>query len=167
MGRLVASVLLIVTAACGGSSDGVEKAGTTTVPPAARVSVPDLPTTPTSTSVPSRFEFVDYTVSGGIAGVNDHLKVYPDGRAVYDDGARVVEFTVTPQVVSELRAALEQAGVASLPATVQSVPGADRFAYRVIYGGRSIRFSDGTVPPSLRPALAILDRELARGKALR
>jgi hypothetical protein len=170
MGRRLASLLLLVATACGASSEDGQSAttgGTAEQAEEARVSVLPATSAPTTTAVPSRFEFVDYTVSGGIAGVTDHLKVYPDGRATYDDGTRVVHFTVTPETVAQLKAALESAGVASLPSQVQTVRGADRFTYRVIYGGRAVRFTDGTVPPSLRPALAILDRELATGKGMR
>jgi hypothetical protein len=115
--------------------------------------------------VAALFEFVDYLVSGGPAGVSDHLKVYPDGRAVYDAGAGKPEttFSVSPATVAELRAALEAADLAALP-PVSGTPSPDAPAYRVLYGGQAVRFYDGAVPDSLRPALAILDRELSRGK---
>lgn len=121
---------------------------------------------PTTTAPPSRFEFVDYRVTGGIAGVNDDLKVYPDGRATYQSGTTVTEFTVPSSTVADLRAALEQAGVTMLP-PVNGTVTSDVFQYNVIYGGRSVRFVDGALPAPLGPAVAILNRELARGKAAR
>jgi hypothetical protein len=118
----------------------------------------------TTTAVPAPFEFVDYQVSGGTRRANDSLKIYPDGRATYDDGVKVVNFTVTPATVAELRAALERADLPSLP-PVDANPPNEAASYRVIFGGRSVRFHDGTVPAALGPAVAILNRELARAKS--
>ncbi len=119
-------------------------------------------------TAPSRFEFVDYVVVGGIAPVDDHLKVYPDGRAVYQGDGRTVHYTIPAATVTALRSALERADLASLPPVDTTAAGsADLRARRVIFGGRSVRFHDGTMPPALGPAIEILDRELARGKAMR
>ncbi|MFP5317988.1 MAG: hypothetical protein ACLGI2_06790 [Acidimicrobiia bacterium] len=139
-------------------------------PPAADpAQVSLLPTTSAPVrAVPSRFEFVDYVVAGGIAGLDDHLRMYPDGRAVYDGGGRVVNFTVPQSTVDAVRTALEQADLAALPPVDSTVPGsADLRVYRVIFGGRSVRFHDGTMPAALGPAVELLDREVARAKAMR
>src|ERR687886_693858 len=87
-------VAMVLGTACGGAGGGGRPASApdaTNGPGDARVSVagPGTTATTTTTGPPARFEFVDYRVSGGIAGVNDHLKVYPDGRATYDGGATV------------------------------------------------------------------------------
>ena len=121
---------------------------------------------PTTTAPPSRFEFVDYRVAGGIAGVNEDLKVYPDGRATYQSGTTVAEFTVPPSTVADLRAALDNAGVTTLP-PVNGTVTPDALQYNVIYGGRSVRFVDGAMPAPLGAAVAILNRELSRGRAAR
>ena len=133
-----------------------------------QVSVVGAATTaaPTTTAPPSRFEFVDYRVTGGIAGVNEDLKVYPDGRATYQSGTTVTEFTVSASTVADLRAALDKAGVTTL-APVNGTATPDVFQYNVIYGGRSVRFVDGAMPAPLGPAVAILNQELSRGKTAR
>lgn len=172
MVRVVLAVLLLVASACGnGGGSGVAEPTDPTDPgEPARINV--LPG-PTSTSAPvrtapNRFEFVDYVVVGGIAPVDDHLKVYPDGRAVYQGGGRTVNYTVGAATVDALRTALERADLPSLPPVDTTLAGSgDLRAYRVIFGGRSVRFHDGTMPPALGPAVEILDRELARGKAMR
>lgn len=166
--RLAALLLVVTLGACGG--DEADRTATFEGPSdPAQVGV--LPASTTSTPVrtaPSRFEFVDYVVVGGIAAVDDHLKVYPDGRAVYQDRDRTVNFTVSAATVDALRSALERADLASLPPVDSTVPGsADLRIHRVIFGGRSVRFSDGNMPPPLGPAVEILDREVARGKAMR
>ena len=155
--------------ACG-DAGGPSSAGAppTSVRDDAHVSIVGAATTAASitTAPPSRFEFVDYRVTGGIAGVNDDLKVYPDGRATYQSGAAVTEFTVPASTVADLRAALDQAGVSTLP-PVNGAVTPDVFQYNLIFAGRSVRFVDGSMPASLAPAVAILNRELARGKAAR
>jgi hypothetical protein len=165
-----ALVLLVALGpACGGGSgdDAADRAPPSSGPRAA-VNVPGVTSTfgPASTALATRFEFVDYVVSGGIAGVNDHLKVYPDGRATYQDGRRTVDFTVSTATVSELRAALQAADLPSLP-PVNGSPSPDAMAHRVIFGGQAVTFYERAMPPSLGNAVAILNRELARAKAQR
>jgi len=163
---LVSLLLAAVLVACGGGeADRSDSFQEPSEP--ARVGVLPTTTAPVRT-VASRFEFVDYVVVGGIAGVDDHLKVYPDGRAVYASRGRVVSFAVPQSTVDALRSALERADLPSLPPVDSTVAGsADLRAFRVIFGGRSVRFSDGTMPPALGPAVEILDRELGRAKAMR
>lgn len=169
--RVLGPILLLVATvgvACGGSTGRPGPAPpATTVPGPAQVSIAGETTAPTTTTIaPARFEFVDYRVSGGIAGVNDDLRVYPDGRVTY-----VGATSTTPKVsnvpastVTDLMAALSQANLPALP-PVNGVPTADVLQHNVIFGGRSVRFVDGAMPPSLAAAVAILDRELARAKA--
>lgn len=164
---LVIAVLVLITVSGCGDQDAASDGDPVTTPAGeAHVSVPGFGTAPRSTTTAPRslFEFVDFRVSGGIAGARDHLKVYPDGRATYDGGGGVREFSIAPTTVAELRAALEQANLASLP-RVNGTVTADVQQYNVIYGGWSVRFVDGAMPAPLAPAVAILNRELARAKA--
>ena len=162
---LTLALLTAVLVACGGEEADRSESFRELSEPAQVGVLP--PTTAPVRTVPSRFEFVDYVVVGGITGVDDHLKVYPDGRAVYDSRGRVVNFTVSQSTVAALRSALERADLPSLPPVDSTAPGsADLRAYRVIFGGRSVRFHDGTMPPALGPAVEILDRELGRAKSM-
>jgi hypothetical protein len=171
--RMFWPVLILIAAvgaACGGNGNpgrpGPAPAATT-VPGPAQVSIAGETTVPTTTTAPpALFEFVDYRVSGGIAGVNDDLRMYPDGRVTY-----VGASSTTPKVsnvpastVSDLTAALQQANLPALP-PVNGVATPDVLQHNVIFGGRSVRFVDGAMPPALAAAVAILDRELARAKA--
>lgn len=165
--RLPAVLLLVALGACGGEEADRSESFEGPAPAPAQVKVLPTTTLPVRT-VPSRFEFVDYVVAGGMAGVNDHLKMYPDGRAVYDGAGRVVNFTVPQSTVDALRSALERADLPALPPVDSTVPGAaDLRVHRVIFGGRSVRFHEGNMPPALGPAVELLDRELARAKAMR
>lgn len=165
---LVAGLLLTLLAgaamaACGGSSTPAQGPVTTAGEPA-RVAGPPVNTTfrALPTTVASRFEFVDYQFSGGMAGITRGLKVYPDGRAICHDGSKSVPFSVSAATVRDLRGALEAADMASLPPN-NGTPTPDAVASRVIYGGQAVRFYSGSMPPSLGPAVTIMDRELARG----
>jgi hypothetical protein len=163
----VAAVAVGCSAGGTGSAPAPSNAATTATPGGAQVSIAGATTAPPTTAEPrALFEFVDYRVSGGIAGVNDDLKVYPDGRVAYSGAASTAprESTVPASTVADLRAALEQADLPSLP-PVNGVASPDVLQHNVIFGGRSVRFLDGAMPPSLAAAVAILDRELARAKA--
>lgn len=162
-------LIATVVPACGGGSDDNEATPQPTrAAERAHIDIPGSDTTfgPASTALATRFEFVDYVVRGGIAGVNDHLKVFPDGRATYQDGQRTVDFTVPPATVAALRAALQAADLPSLP-PINGAPSPDALAHRVIFGGQAVTFYERSMPPSLANAVAILDRELARAKGPR
>ncbi len=167
--RAVGAAALVVATSCAAGDSGPPG-----IPPSASEEAPAqvdaFPTTTAVTAVPSvpaRFEFVDYVVVGGVAGLDDQLKVYPDGRAIYQSRSRRLDFTLPAATVAALRAALERSDIASIPPVDNTVAGsADLRAHRIIYGGRSVRFHDTTIPPSLVPALEILEREVARARAM-
>jgi hypothetical protein len=173
-GRVLGAVLILVATvgvACGGAAGPSAPTGTshstTTVPGPAEISIPGETTAPsTTTAPPALFEFVDYRVSGGTAGVNDDLKVYPDGRVTYLGATSTApkQSTVPPSTVADLMAALQQANLPALP-PVNGTATPDVLQHNVIFGGRSVRFVDGAMPPALAAAVAILDSELARAKA--
>ncbi|MCA1691006.1 MAG: hypothetical protein LC733_01970 [Actinobacteria bacterium] len=176
----LAVALIAGSAACGGSSGSGSGTPTTVAPTGsegpsgplsgvegpATVSIARPGSATTTTKPASLFEFVDYVVSGGLAGVTDHLKVYPDGRAVYENGSRVVNFTIPAPTIDELRRTLAAADLASLP-PISGSRTPDAFAYRVIYGGQAVSYYDGAMPPALGPAAAILTREMTRAKQMR
>ncbi len=162
---LVVLLAVLVMAGCSGSDPGPEEGGTSDSPSSPAVIDPQgLPTTTRGlvTTVANRFEFVDYQTSGGLTGVSKWLKVWPDGRAVCSKGADRVDFSVSAPTVTELRTALEAANLPALPA-VNGTQTPDATVSRVIFGGQSVRFVSGSMPPALGPAVAILDRLLARG----
>jgi hypothetical protein len=109
----------------------------------------------------SALPLVDYHRSGGFAGVQDRLSVQPDGRVSRRTRSGECASTLSAQELGDLRAALDQAGFASL----QSSPrpsGNDFFHYTVTYQGRTVRTYDTVVPPSLKPALTRLNALVSR-----
>ena len=165
--RSALAVALLALAACSGDSEpdaGAGRSPDSSAPPPAVVDVPGATTTTRGlvTTVASRFEFVDYQTAGGAGGVGRGLRVWPDGRAACTKGDQRVDFSVPAETVTELRRALEAADLPSLP-PVNGTQGPDGAVGRVIFGGESVRYFGGAMPPALGPAVAILDRVLARG----
>ena len=165
--RWVLVFALLAGAGCADSSEpgpGREDSPDSSESPRAVINAPGGTTTTRglATTVASRFEFVDYQTSGGIAGVSKGLRVWPDGRAVCTRGNERVDFSVPAATVAELRSALEAADMAALPPN-NGTQTPDATASRVIFGGQAVRFFGGSMPPALGPAVTILDRLLARG----
>ncbi len=165
---LAVGLSLLLAGACSDSSDpGSDRPGSgpsSSEAPRAVIEVPGVSTTfrALPTTVASRFEFVDYVTAEGTAGITRSLRVWPDGRAVCSKGATRVEFSVPAQTVRDLRSALDAANLAALP-NVSGTETPDATVSRVIFGGRAVRFYEGSMPPPLGPAVAMLDRLLARG----
>lgn len=157
---------LLLGAGCSGVSDrdAADSGSPTSSGPRAVIDAPGGSTTlPTvSTTAPSRFEFVDYQTAGGITGTTKSLRVWPDGRAVCTKATDRVDFSVPAATVTDLRRALEAANLAALPPN-NGTQTPDAVVARVIFGGQAVRFVSGSMPPDLGPAVAILDRLLARG----
>jgi hypothetical protein len=157
---------LLAGATCSGSSDRGSAGDGSPRPsgPRAVIEAPGGSTAPptVSTTVASRFEFVDYQTAGGITGTNKGLKVWPDGRAACTKETQRVDFSVPAATVTELRRALEAADLAALPPN-NGIQTPDATVSRVIFGGQAVRFVTGSMPPALGPAVTILDRLLARG----
>jgi hypothetical protein len=162
----VLGVALLALSACSvdSESDSPRDGPDTSESPRAVIAAPGGTTTSRGlvTTLPSRFEFVDYQTSGGAGGVAKSLKIWPDGRAACTKGNERANFTVPQTTVTELRRALEAADMPALP-PVNGTQTPEATASRVIFGGESVLFFGGSMPPTLGPAVTILDRLLAAG----
>jgi hypothetical protein len=110
--------------------------------------------TPTTTSS----ALVEFTRTGGFAGVNDHLTINTNRQATLTQKSGPSEFVIDQQTYDQLKQQLDQAGFASLKPDYPAQPGAaDLFTYTVVYGGRTVRAQDTAVPASLQPAISTLN----------
>jgi hypothetical protein len=161
---LVAALLTVTACSVDSEPDPARDGSDTSQSPRAVIDAPGGTTTTRGlvTTRPSRFEFVDYQTSGGVGGVARSLKVWPDGRATCTKGNERADFRVPQATVAELRGALEAADMPALP-PVNGTPTPEAAVSRVIFGGESVRFVGGSMPPALGPAVTILDRLLASG----
>jgi hypothetical protein len=131
-----------------------------------KVNPPSAPTptapAPADTLRLPRGALVAMRRSGGLKFRSREVVVYRDGRVNYDDGEsdpRTV-WTLSDAELAELRGALDQAGLAKLPAADRQNP--DAFAYEIIarparrvYSAQAFQ---GSISASLAPLIQQLNR---------
>ncbi|MFQ5595033.1 MAG: protealysin inhibitor emfourin [Anaerolineae bacterium] len=111
---------------------------------------------------------VEYRLTGGIAGLNDHLIVRSTGEVILEnkDGVREV-FTVDEAVVGKLQQTVEETGFFDLeseyrPARI--IP--DALTYQITFqaDGRrhTVETSDGAIPEQLAPIIDELNQIIAK-----
>ena len=105
----------------------------------------------------------EYRRTGGVAGLDDRLTVYADGRALLVRRGQRSDLVLTQGQLNSLAALLEGAEFRSLKRRYSPErSGYDLLEYEVRYKGKAVRMSDGAVPPSLEPLLDELN-EVIRG----
>ena len=103
--------------------------------------------------------WVKYERSGGIAGLDDHLRISANGEAVLDSRSQRHEFSLSPDTVNRLESLFEAAKFSGLEEEyLPSSQGADRLEYVVTYEGHTVRTADGAVPSSLQAVLDALNQ---------
>ncbi len=113
-------------------------------------------------TVGSAGSLVEYSRTGGFAGVNDRLIIDTGGKAVLATKAAKSEFTVSRDVLDKLRKSLDDAGFAKLKKEYLPAPGsADLFEYLITYQGYTVRTADSAVPEKLQPAFDLLNGIIA------
>ena len=105
---------------------------------------------------------LDYQRTGGFAGVQDHLTIFADGRAVLARRDVQGEFTVTADQMKQIQAALSTLTAARLEGdNVPQDTCCDRYLYVIEYteNGQThrIRTIDGNVPSRVQPLLLLLN----------
>ncbi|MDQ7820898.1 MAG: hypothetical protein QN173_09830 [Armatimonadota bacterium] len=122
-----------------------------------------------------RFQFVpllvEFSLAGGIAGMTQRLRVFPDGLARVDSDRAAYCARLEPERLERLRRALDQAGFPGLlPEYRPARPVMDGYTYRVTYQGRTVTTQDpvdDAAPAALRPVireLAAIVRQVAEQK---
>jgi hypothetical protein len=166
--RLAMAVTLValagVLAGCA-SEDGAGPAATGAPPTTATPATTGPPVTTTApgggSTVPAT-TLVDYLRSGGFAGLEDHLVVMGDGRAVVEGKGPRREDRLDAATMRELVAALDQADLARLGRPSDPPQGSDLFEHTITYQGRTVTVTDTAVPQQVRPLLALLARIIAQ-----
>jgi hypothetical protein len=92
---------------------------------------------------------VTYSRGGGIAGVDERLRIEPDGSAVVSVGidGRQSSFALTDHELAQLRGELEAADLGSVDAQGPPTGCADCFVYELTYGGRTISYDEASPVP--------------------
>lgn len=102
---------------------------------------------------------VEFWRTGGFAGNNDHLSVYPDGSVSLTRKEYSVSFALSEGDLEEISALLESSGFNALSPEYRAPPGsADLFLYQVRAHGKTVLVEDTVIPESLQPLVEALSR---------
>ncbi len=105
---------------------------------------------------------VEYTRTGGIAGLDDRLIVRANGQATLTRRDQRYEFALERETLTQLQSLLDSAQFTRLSGEyLPSRPGADLFTYAITYRGHMVRTMDTAVPEALQPALDLLNQTVA------
>ena len=106
-----------------------------------------------------------YERSGGIAGVQDDLRVAAERRATLvttTAGKRQTSrFTLSTRAIEALRKAFREAGWRQIHSPGTATGCADCFIYRIAYQGRVVNFDSVSFPEQLQPVVRRLDAIVA------
>jgi hypothetical protein len=105
-------------------------------------------------AVPAHGAAIEWSKSGGFAGVSHELRVRADRTAIADGAQR----RISARRYRRLRALLDDAGFTSLKPRYPAPGAADTFEYRVRYRGHTVVADQTKVPRRLWPALDALQR---------
>ena len=104
---------------------------------------------------------VTYSRSGGVGGIDERLRIEPDGSATVTIGEPMNtdrSFNLSASELADVQALLDAADLDAMPVEPQPTGCADCFVYTVEYGGRSITYDDATEPePSVGELVTGLD----------
>jgi hypothetical protein len=101
---------------------------------------------------------VEVRRQGGIAGWDDRLLLYADGRAVLERRSGTQALELEPQVVERIAEQLDRAGFSTLPPEILPDDACcDLFEYWVTYRGHTVHTLDPAAPDALWPVIALLD----------
>ena len=121
---------------------------------------PTKATTGSTTPSTGSDVLLEYSRTGGFAGMNDHVIIYTNGKAVYTGRNKTpVEFTVDQSTLNQLTDLLAKAQFTQLAneylpkGTVN-----DAFTYVITYKGHSVRTQDTATPEILQPVITALDK---------
>lgn len=103
------------------------------------------------------FGIVEFRRSGGVAGLDDHLTISPDGTAKLRRRAIRRELKIDAQVLDQLRKSVESARFHQLKNEyLPPQVGADLIEYTIKLDGRTVRTEDTAIPESLQPLIDLL-----------
>ncbi len=115
-------------------------------------------------SATSGYLLVDYRRVGGFAGLDDHLIIETDGKAMLTQRVERFEFSLERDTIARLQALLDEAAFSKLHSEyLPSQSGADFIEYTLTYQGRTVRAVDTAVPEALQLVIAFLNQVIMDG----
>lgn len=92
---------------------------------------------------------VTYMRTGGVGGIDERLRIEPDGGATIMIGEPMNterSFDLSAAELEHVQALLETADLEAMPSEPEPTGCADCFVYTVEYAGRSVTYDDATEP---------------------
>ena len=115
-----------------------------------------------TTPAPGPAILVDYSRTGGIAGVEDHLVIFENGAGVYSGQRGRGAFFLNQTILDEINDEFYRVGFLSMNASYPAPsPGADYFTYTITYHNHTVNAEDTGVPPALQPVIQRLNEIIA------
>lgn len=123
-------------------------------------------TAPTTASTAPPGVVLSYHRTGGIAGVDDRLVVFDNGRAVLSTRTASHEFPVGSVELARIVRLFESADFMTLQGNYTSRhTGADLMRYSVTYFNKTVITEDSVVPDSLQPVITELNTIISTGRS--
>ncbi|MCZ7575160.1 MAG: hypothetical protein M5U01_41960 [Ardenticatenaceae bacterium] len=102
---------------------------------------------------------IEYRRSGGFAGLDDHLVIQEDGKAILTRKTGRSEFVLDDATMNQLRVLFDEAEFSKLRREyLPRRKGSDLFEYVMTHKGHTVRTLDTAVPESLQPILKVLNQ---------
>jgi hypothetical protein len=99
-----------------------------------------------------------YERTGGIANLDDHLRIDRDGTTLFVRHGQTSTFVLDEASIQRLTNDLDAIPFSNLDASyLPSNSGADQITYELRYQGKTVRMVDTTIPDQLVPVLEQLD----------
>jgi hypothetical protein len=105
----------------------------------------------TTGTIQTNGALVSYTRTGGVGGVDETLRIEPDGTATLRIGEPQNvsnSFELSANELERVQSLLDAADLDAMPADPQPTGCADCFVYTVEYGGHTITYDDASPPPA-------------------
>ncbi len=99
---------------------------------------------------------VSYRRTGGILNLDDHLRLYANGRVELERKGQKSTFMIDPKDVTDLTSILDQIPFSSLR-SASTNQGADYIQYELRYQHHTVRIDELELPAALVPVLEELD----------
>lgn len=137
------------------------RAGTPTPIGFVPTKTPWLTPSPISTSA----FLIEYSWSGGIAGIIGRLTIDANGRVTLTQRGTTSEFNLTGDELNQLQSSLRDTNFTSIPENSlpkQLVP--DEFSYTLTYANHTVKTSDTAMPKQLQPVIKLLNAIIVKAK---
>jgi Heat shock protein len=108
---------------------------------------------------------IEFSRTGGFAGFNDNIAVYPDGSAVVTRKETIARISLPDGTLQQLYTLFDDASFDELDDSYPAAtPGNDYFSYTLVYNEKTVTTEDTGVPAVLEPIIRILG-EIIGGSA--